>query len=309
MYVDRPPIGDAGSRTLEQGDLLKDLPVPALPGAQSFGFRQGNKWVHKLTAAQIGSNDKDLRVMSGLNRLDYAIVLSNSCDNFGGTQPLLVAPVKKFTPPTSAAADLRELLASVADAFLPRCACGALATLSNTEVGTPVCEACAIRDRVDTTPSTHASVIRSVQDAVLTADRRSRQVSAEHWMVISRLATGSNPKKFYLPNDPARGFPRSEVHLSLAQPLDQAFLSRCLQELGTTRLCGLSHEALIHLQYTIDAFFSRNPRDDHSWPSIEDLRLKAAWLEEELSRGTAFDDDYKRELEEIKRRLGAASAE
>ena len=54
MYVDRPPIGDAGSRTLEQGDLLKDLPVPALPGAQSFGFRQGNKWVHKLTATQIG---------------------------------------------------------------------------------------------------------------------------------------------------------------------------------------------------------------------------------------------------------------
>jgi len=307
MYVDRPPVGDAGSRTLEQGDLLKDLLVPALPGPQSFGFRKGSKWTRDLTVAQIVSDDRDLRVMSNLNRID-AIVLSNSCDNFAGTQPLLVAPIKKFAPPTSGAAELRELLAGVSDVFLPRCTCNALAPLISTDAGNPVCEACATRDGINTTLATHADVVRSVRDAVLTADRRSRQVLSEHWMAISRLATGSNPKKFYLTDDPARRLPRSEAHLPLAQPLEVEFVSRCLRELGTTRLCGLSHEALIHLQYTIDAFFSRNPREDHGWPSIEDLRLKAVWLEEELSRGTAFDDDYKKELEEIKRHLSTASA-
>lgn len=46
MYVDKPPVGRLamwGPRALEQGDLPKDLPVPALPGA--------HKWVHKLTAS------------------------------------------------------------------------------------------------------------------------------------------------------------------------------------------------------------------------------------------------------------------
>ena len=87
------------------------------------------------------------------------------------------------------------------------------------------------------------------------------------------------------------------------QPVEPTFITRCLTELGTTRVCGLATDAITHLQHTISTFFGRNPRDDHAWPSDEDLALKAIWLDDELARGTAFAEDYTKELEWIRQRL------
>jgi hypothetical protein len=97
--------------------------------------------------------------------------------------------------------------------------------------------------------------------------------------------------------------PRSEAHLVLGQPVDPTYVTKCLKELGATRVCGLGAEAVRHLQYTVSSFYTRNPRDDHAWPSREDFTLKAVWLESELARVNLSSEertDYVKELDFVR---------
>lgn len=125
------------------------------------------------------------------------------------------------------------------------------------------------------------------------------------WRVISEAATGTaNPKFFYLTEAPEFKLPRSEVQLNLIFTVLHSYLGRCVREAGTVRVCGLKPEAQRHLQWTIAAFFGRNPREDQDWPSREDLKLKVAWLEDQIAAGSRHQSEYKEELTAIKARLG-----
>lgn len=116
--------------------------------------------------------------------------------------------------------------------------------------------------------------------------RRDGMTPPERWENISQAATGTaSPKLFYLPLDPAGPLERSEAQLSLMFPLTQGYLMRCVAEAGTTLRCGLTQEAVRHLQWAIGTVFSRDPREDDEWPSLEDLELKAAYYEHRIANG------------------------
>jgi hypothetical protein len=314
MYVDKKQVGDHGSRELEQGDVLRGVLMPKLPHEQAFGFqrqaadkKEGWRWFWKpkLAAADLlEQENKELRVMSKLQRQDV-LVLSNSCDNASGAYPILLAPIHPFVLPKSETVALRKALADVVRAFAPKCdICGMIALHVESGRDRHLCDACAAGiDNLAEIPD--AQLLRDALPLVRTPEEQTRLIEAEHWMLISRTATAANPKRFYMAGDPARGIDRSEVHLVLAQPADPAYLTRCLKELGSTRAFGLNTEAVRHLQYTIASFVSRNPRDDHEWPSDADLKLKSAWLEDELARNV--NEDYQSELDWIKGHLERAS--
>lgn len=297
MYEDRPPVGERGSRDLDQGDVLTNVLLPKLPHERSFGFqRQADKkdgtvkwaWKKDFTAKELLDQEgKELRVMSMLAREPFVIVLGNSCDNYSGEGPILVAPVRPFDHYDSAAVSTRKALSDVVDAFAPRCStedCEKVALMLRKDDRRPICEECVAGTGVESERLSNATELRSAVSLRKTAEEQARLLSAERWMAISRAATGANPKRFYLPADSDRGFVRSEAHLLLAQPVTASYLTKCLKELNTSRSFGLNGEAVRHLQYTIESFFGRNPRDDHAWPSREDLELKATWLELELER-------------------------
>jgi hypothetical protein len=126
----------------------------------------------------------------------------------------------------------------------------------------------------------------------------------KQWRYISEMATGSaNTKLFYLPASADFGLIRSEAQLVRMFSVDHSYVSRCVKEAGTSRVCGLKAEAQIHLQWALAHLFGRNPREDYDWPSREDLELKKQWLEAELGRGGRHQERYESELSEVKRRL------
>jgi hypothetical protein len=232
MYVKRAALED--SHDLEQGDILRNLPLPRPPQAKSLVLvRNGNK-VKFPPAAEDLSEPDQIRAMCKVDFDSLAMVLSNSCDNEGG-YPVLVTRVRSFK--------------------------------------------------------------FSLDDDASHADK---------WEDISFAATGaSSVKTFYLPDSPEFGFDRLEVVFPEVFPLDHSYLERCLKEAGTDRICGLSPEGVRHLQWALGAYLSRNARDDDSWPSDNDLRLKEAWLEREVSRGSARKEKYEQELRRIRERLGS----
>lgn len=306
MYVDRPPVGDGGSRELEQGDVLHDVLLPKLPREHSFGFqRQGTGkgdvrwfWKKNLTGEELLAQEgKELRVMTQLQREPYVIVLSNSCDNASGDEPLLVAPVRPFVHYESPAAGLRKTISAMVSAFAAKCSaesCQSVALLVG-QGGALYCEACAPSGQGEFLDVPHADMLRDALKSGLSDDELERERDAERWMAISRSATAANPKRFYMPGDPARAFQRSEADLVITQSAEPGYISRCLKELKASRVFGLSEEAVRHLQYTINSFFGRNPRDDHAWPSDDDLALKATWLKREIA--TVRDDALRTERE------------
>jgi len=312
MYEKRLPTGEGGSRELDQGDVLSSVLLPKLPHERTLGFQRqassnkkdGFKWHWKedFTAKELREQEgKELRVMSRLGREPFALVLGNSCDNFSGEGPILLAPIRPFEHHDSAAVSMRKAFADLVDAIVPLCkegACGKVALLRRDDTAQPVCEECA--------PNVggarfmeNAEKLKETLRHLATEAEQAKERAAEQWMTISRSATGANPKRFYMPGDPAHSFARSEAHLILAQPVPSSYLTRCLKELGASRVFGLGGEAVRHLQYTIESFFGRNPRDDHAWPAREDLELKAVWLESELARPHLDDvlrTDYVKEL-------------
>lgn len=305
-----------GSRELEQGDVIRDLLLPKLPHERSFGFqRQGKgerKWFWKDPFPGIElleQENKELRVMSQLQREPFSLVLSNSCDNDSGDEPILLVPIRPFQYPGSPAASVTKALADVVAALAPRCTaegCSHIA-LRKRGNGSVVCDNCSVADGADGCDFTdlpHAVAIRAAHPMIKSSEQQERDRQADQWGAISRIATAANPKKFYMAGDQLRGIPRSEAHLLLAQPLQPAYLTKCFKELGATRTFGLSIEAVRHLQYTVSSFFGRNPRPDHDWPSEEDFRLKIVWLEQQIQRSDKRKDQYEEELVLIRSRLG-----
>jgi hypothetical protein len=112
------------------------------------------------------------------------------------------------------------------------------------------------------------------------------QPESDQWLAISTAATGTaSPRFFYLPANGRFDVERSRAILSDLIVVDSTYMQRCIDEGNTTRRCGLTSEAVRHLQWSIGLVFSRNPRDDFDWPSHDDLRLKLAYVESRLAAG------------------------
>jgi hypothetical protein len=95
MYEDRGPL--KRTEELDQGDLLRGiLRVPSAV-ARNFGrLRGGNKFRYPAVPQDIFDVDPELRVVLTPIKEDLCIVLSNSCDNFSGKLPVLLAPAIPF---------------------------------------------------------------------------------------------------------------------------------------------------------------------------------------------------------------------
>lgn len=130
---------------------------------------------------------------------------------------------------------------------------------------------------------------------------------AEQWRDISEAATGTaSPKLFYLAGSAQFNIARSEALLGDLFVLEQSFIDLCIQY-GLTRICGLSQASVRHLQWHLSSVFSRDPREDSAWPSDDDKRLKLAWLEREMERGSNRYNLYRQERDELRAHLGVAA--
>lgn len=130
---------------------------------------------------------------------------------------------------------------------------------------------------------------------------------AGRWMEISKAATGgASPRTFYLPADESLGIARSQARLDQIFPLSAKQLGAIAKSRTVKRIAGLTTEAVRHLQWALSFFFSRNAREDLQWPSTEDLRLKAAWLESMIDRG--FKGEYAEALAQVKSSIADAEA-
>jgi hypothetical protein len=126
----------------------------------------------------------------------------------------------------------------------------------------------------------------------------------DRWLEISTAATGTaNPKFFYLTDSSAHSIERSEAQFNLIFSISHDYLRRCVREAETKRVCGITPEAQLHLQWAVNLFFGRHAREDLDWPSENDLKLKIEWLEAEISRGGRFQNRHKAELELTKAEL------
>jgi hypothetical protein len=104
MYLQRASlVGDSNAtKDLNQGDVLRRLPVPKPPLARSITTLRGPKVTYPFSADSFGQavgkeeGVRALRLMLEVELVEYAIVLSNACDNTDGTWQLLVAPISPF---------------------------------------------------------------------------------------------------------------------------------------------------------------------------------------------------------------------
>lgn len=317
MYESRNPLSKGReTQDLEQGDVLRGFLIPEAPTGASFGIRRGGSFEWKkpelpaaaiLEAEQKANEGKSKgdgpRVMVKIARELDCMVLSNSCDNNAGHYYVLLAPIHPFETDPSEAGELREQLSNVLRALAPQCdqpECEGVA-LKIGDGGAKLCDACAVED--PTAKDLESSgIIRQGIAKAMTTETRERRQRADEWLQISRAATG-HAKSFYLPANPLHKFARSEVDLTEMFAVEPSYVARCLAELNGQRLFGLTQEAARHLQRTIDLFFGRHPREDHAWPSREDLELKVSWLEYEISRGGARSSEYEQELQTVQKLL------
>lgn len=129
----------------------------------------------------------------------------------------------------------------------------------------------------------------------------------EHWAEISQAATGTaNAKVFYLPGSKKFALERREARLNLMFSVSPDYLARCFSEANASRVCGMTPAAVRHLQWAINSFFSRNPRDDFDWPSVEDLEIKVQALEVAIMKGGKNIVRNKEDLEATKSALERA---
>ncbi len=295
---ERPP---ASAKHLEQGDILVDLPVPELVTRESLHKREGMRcdpWGAGPWPKQDEPIDR-LRVLSRLTRWK-AIVLTNSCDVFGGQLPIQVAPVRPFMfhEPT-----LRReiLMAKVEDILAGLGAGGDEIRRAAREVRCS--ERSAVKALLDRAVllAAHSGSRESIAADVM---KEYELPDAERWRQINDAATGTTTtKSFYLPAYDAGSLVRSLAHFPEAYPLSHSYMDRCLSEAGTRRICGLKPEAQRHLQWALGLMFSRNAREDEAWPSREDLELKRIWLRREIERGGARREEHIESLERVDRLL------
>ena len=82
---------------LDQGDILIGMLRPAVPLDKNFGLiRNRNKFDYPAQPADLSAANKDLRSVLSLVREDLARVVSNSCDIFSKTYPVLLVPARPF---------------------------------------------------------------------------------------------------------------------------------------------------------------------------------------------------------------------
>lgn len=109
MYLPRSDVGD--SHDLVQGDLIAGLlrPKLAVNGALTL-VESGNKLRKPPAPTEaLREPDPNLRLVSRLERLGLALVLSNSCDNTGD-YPLIFAPVRPYKFSEGATSDVERWL-------------------------------------------------------------------------------------------------------------------------------------------------------------------------------------------------------
>jgi hypothetical protein len=94
MYLMRAELTDVAK--LDQGDIVSRVVVPRLAVGRAFGLRQGSKITDAIPEGTLAKEPlpTQLRLVCEVQRLDLAIVLSNSCDN--QKLPILMAPVVPF---------------------------------------------------------------------------------------------------------------------------------------------------------------------------------------------------------------------
>jgi hypothetical protein len=103
----------------------------------------------------------------------------------------------------------------------------------------------------------------------------------KQWSAISREATGlANPTRFYLPDEPTIGLGRSMAELGQKFYLP-ALTMRGLIVRGK-RIATLTKASLAYLQFRVAAMYLRYAREDDDWPSLADLQLKRAALENQI---------------------------
>lgn len=228
------PRGPLETRDLNQGDILSGVLRAKLPAGEGFALQRSAKVQYPAPPEYLAHCSSELRLICKVERID-ALVISNSCDNCSGLNPILLAPVKKFK----------------------------------------------FRDGIE--------------------------AAGDRWLDISEAATGTaDAKAFYLPGEPRFGLERSEAILTDIFPVSHSLLTRAAAEADTRRVCGLTTAAIRHLQWALNQFLSRDPREDHEWPSEEDLRLKLAWLDQVIPNS----DKRRRErYEQDRERVGALLAE
>lgn len=239
MYRVRPPLTMAPIG-LDQGDIVAGFPRPGLPTAKNIAFMVSkNQMKYPTPPIELANRASQLRVFVPIVWLDYAIVVSNSCDNASaaaaGEAAVELAPLRPFT--------------------------------------------------------------------------FRRETDEERWLEISTAATGTgSPKLFYLAGDDTYGLPRSHAVLADKFPVSFDYVMRCAREAGTRRVCGLTKEAQVHLQWQLAVAYGRNDREDLEWPSAEDLKLKRAWLRRELADPKKRDshERYTQELAAVERAIGEA---
>lgn len=93
MYVERTALDN--TRNLNQGDVLLGMLRPKTPTGKNFCLRQGSKFVYPAPPETLAQIKADLRVATQPERID-ALVISNSCDNAAGDNPLLLVPIQPF---------------------------------------------------------------------------------------------------------------------------------------------------------------------------------------------------------------------
>src|SRR4051812_37960043 len=96
MYRSRPPLTSSTTSTLEQGDILASVYQPLPPVGKNLTRLDGNKIAFPSKREHLVDLTK-CRAMCAVEKVDFAIVLSNSCDNERGGHPLILAPIKAFT--------------------------------------------------------------------------------------------------------------------------------------------------------------------------------------------------------------------
>jgi hypothetical protein len=96
MYV--PAERLTSTRGLNQGDILISAPRLKHGLAENLCTMAGKKnfnW--PVPPDQVTAFSGGLRVMQAVERVDYALVISNSCDNASGISPVVLAPIQPFT--------------------------------------------------------------------------------------------------------------------------------------------------------------------------------------------------------------------
>jgi hypothetical protein len=89
------------SKHLNQGDFIRGMLRPRIVTDKTFcAIEGGNKLVREVAAAlfkavNFALGNKRLRLVAEVESTD-ALVVSNSCDNFGADSPVILAPVRLF---------------------------------------------------------------------------------------------------------------------------------------------------------------------------------------------------------------------